>query len=144
MLRKVISDIKLSSRTINYTHTILNAIFKQTVDDEILVRNPMTKVPKVRNNDKKEMVTLNRKQVKQFINAISNKEHKVLFMLAFATGLRHSEIIGLRWEDINFQKQTLSVTQTAIKINGHSEIVKSTKNKSSKRTISLDITTLDT
>lgn len=142
MLRKIIADIKLSSRTVNYTHTILKAIFEQAVIDEILVRNPMAKVPKVKANDKKEMVTLSREQVKEFIGVITNKEHKALFTLAFATGLRRSELLGLRWSDINFRKRTLSVNQTAIKVNGHSEIVKSTKNKSSKRTISLDEATL--
>ena len=142
MLRKVISDINLSSRTVNYTHTILKAIFEQAVIDEILIRNPMDKVPRVKANDKKEMVTLTKEQVKSFLNVITNSEHKALFTLAFASGLRRSELLGLRWQDIDFKKHTLTVNQTAIKVNGHSEISNTTKNKSSRRTISIDDNTL--
>ncbi|MDY5254016.1 tyrosine-type recombinase/integrase [Veillonella caviae] len=138
MLRKVIQNINLSSRTVNYTHTILKAIFEQAVIDELLIRNPMAKVPRIKANDKKEMVTLTKEQVKSFLSVINNEEHKALFTLAFASGLRRSELLGLRWQDIDFNKHTISVNQTAIKVNGHSEIAKSTKNKSSNRTISID------
>ncbi|PWB53909.1 MAG: hypothetical protein C3F13_08370 [Anaerolineales bacterium] len=42
---------------------------------------------------------------------ITTKEHRVeaLIQIAFATGLRESEILGLRWTDLDRMKQSFKV-----------------------------------
>ena len=63
----------------------------------------------------RHMVTLSVDEVKNFLSNISNVEHHALFKLAFATGMRRSELLGLRWSDIDFKKSTISISQTALK-----------------------------
>ena len=66
----------------------------------------------------------------------------MLFKLAFATGLRRSELLGLRWSDIDFKKSTISISQTALKIGSTAVISNTTKTTSSKRIIAIDTDTI--
>jgi integrase len=60
----------------------------------------------------------------------------ILFTNAF-TGLRRSEVLGLRWGDIDLQKSTLSVAQTLHQLRGGKYIFRETKSKRSRRQIAL-------
>lgn len=88
------------------------------------------------------MVTLTADEVKSFLSNISNSEHHALFKLAFATGMRRSELLGLRWSDIDFKKSTISISQTALKIGSTAVISNTTKTTSSKRIIAIDTDTI--
>jgi len=90
----------------------------------------------------RHMVTLSADEVKNFLSNISNSEHHALFKLAFATGMRRSELLGLRWSDIDFKKSTISISQTALKIGSTAVISNTTKTTSSKRMIAIDTDTL--
>lgn len=137
-----LSNKDLSARTVEYVHTLLKSMFSMAVDDEILTKNPMMKIKPPKKQPTREMVTLSSSQVTEFLNGITNSEHKMFFKLAFASGLRRSELLGLRWSDINFKNSTISVNQTGLKVGGHAVISQTTKNATSKRTISIDSTTM--
>ena len=131
----------LSARTISYTLTVLRAILKQAVMDEIISKNVATLVKKPKQERKREMVTLS-KEVETFLEQIDDVEWHALFKLAFTTGLRRSEILGLTWGDVNLKQKTLTVNQTVLRIDEVTTISKTTKNSSSRRSISLDEKTL--
>ena len=105
----------LSSRTISYTMTILGSILEQVVKDDIIPKNYMKNIDRPKQVKVRHMVTLSVDEVKNFLSNISNVEHHALFKLAFATGMRRSELLGLRWSDIDFKKSTISISQTALK-----------------------------
>lgn len=48
----------------------------------------------------------------KFIEAVKEHRHRTLFLLDLGTGLRVSELTGLRWSDIDFKNMELSVKQT--------------------------------
>ena len=62
---------------------------------------------------------------------------KLLIELAFYTGLRRGEIVGLKWSDIDFEKQLLSVKRSIYKPKGKKATEKEPKSLSSIRTISI-------
>ena len=62
---------------------------------------------------------------------------RLLIELALFTGMRRSEIVGLKWSDINFDKQCLSVWRSIYKPKGEKSIEKEPKSHSSFRTIAL-------
>ncbi|HEL1986723.1 TPA: site-specific integrase, partial [Streptococcus suis] len=73
----------------------------------------------------------------------SEKELSTIFHTLAFTGLRKSELMALRWKDINIQTGTLSVNQTIVY--GENNLMKfqTPKTQKSMRTISLDIRTLN-
>ena len=60
-----------------------------------------------------------------------------LIELALFTGMRRGEIVGLKWSDINFDKQCLSVKRSIYKPKGEKSIEKEPKSHSSLRTIAI-------
>ena len=69
----------------------------------------------------------------KFINVIDNKKDKILFKLLFFTGFRKSEILALKWCDIDFKNNTIDINKG---ITRNHEFI-STKTESSNRIISL-------
>ena len=62
---------------------------------------------------------------------------RLLIELALFTGMRRGEIVGLKWSDINFDKQCLSVNRSIYKPRGEKSIEKEPKSHSSIRTIAI-------
>ncbi len=62
---------------------------------------------------------------------------RLLIELALFTDMRRGEIVGLKWSDINFDKQCLSVKRSIYKPKGEKSIEKEPKSHSSFRTIAI-------
>jgi integrase len=77
-------------------------------------------------------------EVKRLVNAARNERERALILTAALTGLRASELRGLRWSDIDFKACELHVRQRASR---YCEIG-APKSASSRRTIPLDPVTL--
>lgn len=133
----------LSSRTINYTLTILSAILKTAVQYQFIPTNVVSLVKRPKKEKNHHMVTLTKKQVQDFLNVVTLPETRALFTLAFTTGMRRSELLGLRWSDFSAKQKIISVNQTVISIGSKYIISKTTKNASSRRSISLDDKTIE-
>lgn len=61
---------------------------------------------------------------------------KVFFYMALFGGFRRSEILALTWKDIDFQKNTVDIFKS-LTLKDHEMTVKTTKTKTSARTVSL-------
>lgn len=87
---------------------------------------------------KKEMLFFEEKEFDLFIKQEDNIVYKTFFEVLYYCGLRQGEAKALTWNDINFDKQTVSITKSIIsKIKGQRYIVTSPKNKSSIRMLPL-------
>lgn len=71
-----------------------------------------------------------------FLEAAKHDQFYIIFELAASTGMRQSEILALRWDDVDFQAKTISVRQAYTKAEkGHD--FDDTKSDASERSISL-------
>ena len=64
------------------------------------------KIPKL---DKKEPVILSREEIKSLLNAIENPKHKLLINVMLQSGLRISEAVSIKVEDVNLNDGLLRV-----------------------------------
>ena len=84
---------------------------------------------------------LNPEQLSAFLQVEQHSFYHPLFLLMAGTGLRISEAIGLRWQDLDPTNKTLSVRQIVSMPNGVPEVQKGrAKNQSSLRILALDET----
>lgn len=104
---------KLSPRTVRYTHAIFNRAMKRAVKWRLLSSNPAADVdlPK---SVRRELNVLTPKQAQAFLKQAHKGKHGVLFDLALNTGLRPEEYLGLKWDDIDFEKKTVTVQRTLV------------------------------
>lgn len=136
-MHKKMADNGLSARTIQYTHRVLSQALKNAVRREILSRNPCEHVcaptPKKHGN----ITVLDWPSVFKLLEAVQNTMYYPLIHLAVYTGLRKSELLGLRWQDVDFNNATISVNQTVVHVTGKGPKISATKTEHSRRPIEL-------
>ena len=90
----------LSPRTVRHHHVTLHDALQSAVKWGLLARNPADAVdpPKFQ---APEMNTLDKDGVRTFLDAASTTSYYALFYLALFTGMRRSELLALRWDDVD-------------------------------------------
>lgn len=102
----------LSARTVRYCHTLLHGALTQATKNQLVARNVATLVEPPR-KERKEMQTLKREQVaNELLTAIEHDRLGSGILLLFWTGVRRGELLGLRWQDTDFENAVLHIRQT--------------------------------
>lgn len=76
-------------------------------------------------------------EVKHFLEAVESGPYYALFHTAITTGLRRSELLGLRWRDVDLDLLSLSVNRVLIKLAGGRTILQEPKTKRGRRSVAL-------
>jgi integrase len=107
----------LSSRTVLHHHRVLSEALKHAVKTGLLSRNVAELVTPPRAT-RPNITTLASEDIPRFLEAASKSPHYVLFVTALSTGMRLAEILGLRWCDVDFDLDSIYVSQTLYKRRG--------------------------
>src|SRR2546427_7009744 len=93
--------------------TVLSSIFTYAARHLGLnAQNPVTLLDRVErpsSNDEKPKRIMNGEELRKLLDAVDDT-HRLLFETAAETGGRLGEVLGLAWEDINFDSQTITFT----------------------------------
>lgn len=112
MIQKFLNICKkvngLSEKSVKNIRLVLHKALEKAVEDEQIKKNPCDKA-KVPSYDEplKEMRPLQDYEFPAFLNAIAGHPLEPLFYIAAFTGMRESEIIGLSWDCVDFEKGTI-------------------------------------
>ena len=110
-LRKWQSNLleKLKARTVRNIRSVLSSILMDALRDEIITSNPL-KLVKVPPLEEVDIMPFAEDEMFHILNS-ADGQYKNFFALAFFTGMRSGEMIGLRWEDINFKREEINISQ---------------------------------
>jgi integrase len=125
----------LSARTVRYANVVLKCAMQQAVRWRLLLENPADglKVPQqVRN----EMRSLTVEQARALLKAAKGTKYETVLAVALTTGMRPSEYLGLKWQEIDWARQTVSVIRSIRRLNGE-WCFSDTKRSRSRRPIKL-------
>lgn len=111
---------KLSATTVRYINIIIKSGLKQAVSNRMINENVCDAVVLPKKN-KIEIVPLTREEVIKFLNEAKEDRLYALYLLEMMTGLRRGEILGLKWEDIDFEKGRINVIHNLYRINNTDE-----------------------
>ena len=107
---------------------------------DLIAVNPADKVDRPRKNEFTGSF-YSKEEMNALFDAVKGSKVEIPVLLAAFYGLRRSEVIGLKWDAINFERNTIEIrhTVTCIKMDGKKQLIESdsTKTKSSKRTLPL-------
>lgn len=101
----------LSPTTIAYHHVLLGRALKVAEGYGLVERNVARLVSPPRGT-RHQFVPWAPDQTQSFLSAVADHRLAALFMVAVATGLRQSEILGLTWPDIDLNGGVLHVRRT--------------------------------
>ena len=125
----------LSPRSLRLHKNILFQTLKEAVRDELIISNPCEQVvlPQMQRYDAKYY---NAEQLNTLLAAIRDEPLYPLVKLTTVYGLRRSEVLGLKWDSVDFENGTLTIKHTVTKVLETVEKDK-TKNASSHRSFPL-------
>jgi integrase len=126
---------KYKAKTVLQEHRILHRAFKDAVKNGEMKRNVCDLVD-APSPEKPKLNIYTEDKFNLLIDAMQGTKWEVPILLAGMCGLRRGEVLGLKWSDIDTEKGTLSVKQTAVVANKEI-IIKSPKSETSSRTIKI-------
>lgn len=126
--------------TISHYHAMIHKALNYAVKNEMLNRNPAdhAEKPKVENYAANFYTV---EEMQKLFSVIEGTKLEYPVLLAAFYGLRRSEVMGLKWDAVDFDKDTITICHTVVTctVDGKSTMVAAdkTKTKSSRRTLPL-------
>jgi integrase len=102
---------KVSPKTMKPIRTILNTIFTDAINDELIQKNPVAFVQSPISYDTRLKKPFTEEEVMSILSSI-NRKMRCYFAIGFFTGMRTGEIIGLKWDDIDLDNKIIKVRRS--------------------------------
>ena len=132
------TDKTLSNKTILHYHRFISSIMNTAVKWQIIVSNPCERVdpPKVQ---QRTAEYLEADEAVRLLELIENEpiQYKTAVTVLLFTGMRRGELLGLKWEDVNFENQTISISRSMLYLPEKGVFEDETKTDSSNRVIKI-------
>ena len=132
----------LASNTVKNTHAVLHKALGDAVRQGVLTRNPADHVELPR-ADLPETETWTADELSRFLHYAEHHRLYAVWVLMCSTGLRRSEVLGVRWQNVNLEAESLAVVDTLVPVNNKPVLrIGETKSRRSRRMIAVDASTV--
>ena len=132
-----------AKKTLREIMNLLKQIYKYAISDGLVQRNPCESVDLFIPSDK-EMCrqALDIEEYRDIISHLPllNVNDQIFLSMFIYTGMRRGEVIGLRWEDIDFVNKEIHICRNATYPGKNVAVITTPKTKAGTRTIPLDKT----
>jgi integrase len=123
--------LRLSRASCAKIRNLMSVLFNHARRYDLFDRNPISLV---RQSAKRQRIpeVLGVDEVRRLLRALDLRE-RTLVLIAAGTGLRMSELFGLKWKDVDFKSGQLSVTRSIVE-----QVVGPCKTEASQKPLPLD------
>jgi integrase len=130
-------ELPLSRGTKAKIRKTMGLLFNHAIRWEFASRNPISGPVRgsgVRQSDKRERIPeiLDAREFRRLEAALPLRE-RLMVWLAVSTGLRRGELAGLRWDDVDFDRQTVLIRRSVV-----DQVVGRVKTEASHRPLPID------
>lgn len=127
----------LSTTTVRHVAMMLHKALNDAVRQELIGRNPCDHVERPPRSKGRADVWTEAETLLFLAQAQRTSRHYALYLLACTTGLRAGEVLALRWQDVDFERGTLTVMRSLSRPQGGGFAFETPKTPSSRRTVTL-------
>ncbi|MBN1369958.1 MAG: tyrosine-type recombinase/integrase [Dehalococcoidaceae bacterium] len=145
IIQKYYSDMLkagLSTTSVRHHGMMLHSCLEHAVKWQLLALNPADAV-KPPANRYAEMNTLDETGVRVVLEAAEKTPYFALFSLALYSGMRRSELLALRWSDVELENGEVYVSRSLHRLENHETVFRGTKTSKSNRTVALGQTMIE-
>jgi integrase len=128
------SSGKLSDRTIEKRRNLLAQILKKAVQNEYLDKSPFSKLTFTKAKKVNKVIPLTHGQVTALANSLTPR-FRIMVWIGYYTGMRPSEILGVTWDRLNFDNETILVDRQISRKLSEVHAPQGLKTENSERTI---------
>lgn len=125
----------VGARTRQNAFVVLQAGLNHAMRLQVIKVNPCAPLDKPK-ADREEIMPFSATEAQRIILETEDDRLGGVYAIALLHGLRQGELFGLRWPDVNLDRQTLRIEQQACEVAGHI-VFRSPKSKAGRRTISI-------
>lgn len=115
--KAVHSNKKISSKRIKSIHKLLHLFFVYCEKEGYIIKNPCNNVTLPKDEftpteiikKKKLFDYFTEEEIQTIIKAFDGSSYKDIVIFAIATGMRQGEILGLQWDDLDFENKEIHI-----------------------------------
>lgn len=110
MYNELQAEKELSPKTIKNVHGVLHRALEQAQKMGYIRSDPLAAVtlPRI---ERKQIKPLEDEELSAFLKEIRGNPYELVYFVTVFTGLRQGEVLGLTWDCVNFEKQTLLINK---------------------------------
>ena len=128
----------VKANSVIHYHAVIHQTLKYAMKTDLVPQNVAMKVDRPRKNDF-QPTFLDAAELQRLFEIVKGTRLELPVLTAAFYGLRRGEVVGLKWDAIDFERGTITIkrTVTSVNIGGKMEIIEqdSAKTKSSLRTL---------
>lgn len=94
--------------TIKHYMVIINPALKEASKKDLIVKNPAQFIEPLK-REKSRFKYYNKDEIELFLDACKGHKAELALKVAAYYGFRRSELLGLKWESVDFNKKTITV-----------------------------------
>ncbi len=126
----------LNPLTVRHHHTLLHRALKNAMEWGLIMRNPADAAHPPPSAPP-EIHIMSEDEIQTFLEAAKQTPYYDLYFTVLYTGLRRSEVLALRWSDIDLLGCQLSVSRSIHRLRDGSYIFRQPKSAKGKRMVAL-------
>ena len=110
MYNELQTEKELSPKTIKNVHGVLHRALEQAQKMGYIRSDPLVAVtlPRI---ERKQIKPLEDEELSAFLKEIRGNPYELVYFVTVFSGLRQGEVLGLTWDCVNFEKQTLLINK---------------------------------
>ena len=131
----------LSEKTLKEALGLLSQILKYATDDGLIKKNPCTshdlEIPSDKKTEREALPIEQYKDIIANLQKLNTNDRRYLGLIMY-TGMRRGEALGVRWEDIDREKNVLHIRRNVVHPQQNAPEVTTPKTKAGRRDIPID------
>ena len=135
--------IPYSQNTILQIHAIIHKSLNYAKSNKLVKENVADYCDNKPVHERYEGSVYTTEQFQELMRAVKDTIDEICIILAGCLGLRRGEVLGLKWENIDYKEMVIKIRQTKVRTKEHGIIEKSPKNAKSIRDITVNKLTID-
>src|SRR5882672_2043418 len=110
---KTLHKRERSPATVNRELQVLSKVFSMAYDNGLVETNPMRRVHKLGEAPARERYLTDDEEKRLFEILVGRRAHiRPIVVVALQTGMRQGEILGMTWENVDFEQKTIYIAHT--------------------------------
>jgi hypothetical protein len=107
----------LSPATVRYVHAVIRKALSDAVRWNLLTRNVADSADPPR-AQRGQIKTRSAREVRTFLKQVEGDRYEAAYFVAATTGMRRGEVLGLKWQDIDFDAARVSIVRALVVVRG--------------------------
>lgn len=135
-IQEMINDFSKThaNKTCHCLLSDIRGVFKYAILNKSLIFNPCEGINIPKDYKSPDYYIYTEKEYRKLLDLVTGAKEEIPPLLAGLCGLRISEIMGLAWNDINFETCVIDINKAAVHT-GSKVIIKTTKSRTSYRKV---------